>query len=98
MVWAQAAATPNMAGIYLDLYTTPNMTSTTRTRAGSRKLGPLKANLSAHSTQLEAGCVELIVRTDQDVSIDVAGVTSCTSDGQCGPGESCGADLQCSGP
>jgi hypothetical protein len=53
---------------------------------------------SAHSTQLNAGCVELVVRTDQDVSIEVAGVTSCTSDGQCGPGESCGADLQCSEP
>ena len=31
----------------------------------------------------------------REVGIELPGVTSCTTDGQCPPGQTCGADLQC---
>lgn len=52
---------------------------------------------SVHSAHLNVGCVDFKVHADHDASIQVAGVTSCTSDAQCGPGQTCGSDLQCHG-
>ena len=50
---------------------------------------------SADSATIEPGCVQLTVAAHQTIAIEVDGVTSCTHDGQCPPGASCGADLQC---
>jgi hypothetical protein len=50
---------------------------------------------SADSVDLPIGCVEFLVASERTVSIEVAGVISCTADGQCPPDQSCGADLQC---
>ena len=50
---------------------------------------------SADSVTIGAGCVEFIVASTTGLSVDVEGVKSCTNDGQCPQGESCGVDLQC---
>jgi len=50
---------------------------------------------SADSANLSIGCVEFLVTAEAVVTIEFEGVTSCTSDNQCPPGQSCGVDLQC---
>jgi len=50
---------------------------------------------SVDSITITPGCVELVVLSEQGMWIDVEGVTSCTSDQQCPPGQSCGVDLSC---
>jgi len=50
---------------------------------------------SADSVELSIGCVEFFVESEAAVAIEFEGVTSCTSDNQCPPGQSCGVDLQC---
>jgi hypothetical protein len=50
---------------------------------------------SVDSTTIGPGCVQLVVASAQALSVNVEGVTSCTSDAGCPNGQACGADLQC---
>ncbi|MGB0588082.1 MAG: hypothetical protein ACPGU1_00240 [Myxococcota bacterium] len=50
---------------------------------------------SVDSTTVTQGCVDFVVHSDRNVPITISGVTSCTQDMQCPPGQSCGADLAC---
>jgi hypothetical protein len=50
---------------------------------------------SSDAVMIAQGCVEFMVHSDREVSVAISGVTSCTQDQQCPPGQSCGADLAC---
>ncbi|MDP6945307.1 MAG: hypothetical protein QF464_14260 [Myxococcota bacterium] len=50
---------------------------------------------SVDSVTISPGCVDLVVVSEQDVSVEIDGITSCTSDQQCPPQQTCGADLAC---
>ena len=51
---------------------------------------------SADAVALSIGCVEFLVNSEKAVAVEIDGVTSCTSDKQCPPGQACGVALQCS--
>jgi hypothetical protein len=50
---------------------------------------------SADAVTISQGCVEFLVHSDREIPVAISGVTSCTQDQQCPPGQSCGADLAC---
>ncbi len=50
---------------------------------------------SADSTTIAPGCVELQIVSEQEIDVEVNGLTSCTDNTPCTPPETCQADLTC---
>jgi hypothetical protein len=50
---------------------------------------------SADSTSITPGCVQLLVASEHEYTVELEGLTSCTKDSQCPKGQSCGVDLSC---
>ena len=50
---------------------------------------------SVDSASISPGCVDLMVVSEAEVPVEIDGITSCTTNQQCPPGQSCGADLAC---
>ena len=50
---------------------------------------------SVDSTPISPGCVDFMVVSEQSVPVEIEGLTSCTTDAQCPPGQRCGAELAC---
>ncbi len=55
----------------------------------------LLSRRSADSASITPGCVDLLVVADAEMTVAVAGLTSCTKDSQCPKGQSCQVDLSC---
>jgi hypothetical protein len=47
------------------------------------------------STTIAPGRVDLVVSSTIERSVEIAGLTSCTADTDCQPGQTCQSDLTC---